>query len=397
MSTVTLSIKNSAEILDHLVYVRYNHDGLKSLFSTSVYGQIEDFNWVIRRGRKQIDERNPFRKTIPGYTTKNRMILKVVEDVYTALEKGMKDGDLSCRNIKSIYQSMFNSNEIGTINEGIDLICSLYDHELSKSSINNYNIILRKHILGYSSFYNQSIGFTDLNFDFELKFKKYLSNETGLKKNSIDNQIKYLKSLCRKVEKQGIEVNPNVYLYKRDKEDKSIIYLNKQELDKLVESQLQDERLECQKDIFIIQCFTGLRISDLKELNIKRILEEGLISKRSKKTNTAINVPVLPKVREILTKYLDGLPLVTDQKYNQAIHEFLKKMNFNRIVDDSGKMLYEAATSHTARKSFITYCLNNTKLSIPEVALITGTSKEVISKHYAGADLFEIRNKLDLT
>ena len=49
-----------------------------------------------------------------------------------------------------------------------------------------------------------------------------------------------------------------------------------------------------------------------------------------------------------------------------------------------------------ARKTFLSYLINVKKLSAPEVKEITGTSADIIYKHYVGADVAEIAKKMRL-
>jgi len=113
------------------------------------------------------------------------------------------------------------------------------------------------------------------------------------------------------------------------------------------------------------------------------------------KTDEAIKLPILPEAEEILSKYDYKLPFISDKKYNKAIKDFLKELDFDRKIESqSFAPLYEVCTSHIARKTFLSYLINVKKLSAPEVKEITGTSADTIYKHYAGADIEEIAKKM---
>ena len=116
---------------------------------------------------------------------------------------------------------------------------------------------------------------------------------------------------------------------------------------------------------------------------------------RSAKTDEAIKLPILPEAEEILLKYDYEPPFISDQKYNKAIKDFLKELDFDRKIESQDfAPLYEVCTSHIARKTFLSYLINVKKLSAPEVKEITGTSADTIYKHYAGADVAEIAKKM---
>jgi len=145
-----------------------------------------------------------------------------------------------------------------------------------------------------------------------------------------------------------------------------------------------------------LQCYTGLRVSDLRRVNLDTINEDrSMIVMRSTKTDEAIKLPILPEAEEILLKYDYELPFISDQKYNKAIKDFLKELDFDRKIESQDfAPLYEVCTSHIARKTFLSYLINVKKLSAPEVKEITGTSADTIYKHYAGADIEEIAKKM---
>ena len=193
-----------------------------------------------------------------------------------------------------------------------------------------------------------------------------------------------------------IEVNPAVFTFKRSKSNKSIFYLSEIELDKLRTSTPKSKSLQEQKDVFVLQCYTGLRVSDLRRVNLDTISEDrSMIIMRATKTDEAIKLPILAEAEEILLKYDYELPFISDQKYNKAIKDFLKELDFDRKIESqSFAPLYEVCTSHIARKTFLSYLINVKKLSAPEVKEITGTSADTIYKHYAGADIEEIAKKM---
>ncbi len=193
-----------------------------------------------------------------------------------------------------------------------------------------------------------------------------------------------------------IEVNPAVFTFKRSKSNKSIFYLSEVELERLRVSTPKSKSLQEQKDIFVLQCYTGLRVSDLRRVNLDTISEDrSMIVMRSTKTDEAIKLPILPEAEEILLKYDYKLPFISDQKYNKAIKDFLKELDFDRKIESQDfAPLYEVCTSHIARKTFLSYLINVKKLSAPEVKEITGTSADTIYKHYTGADIEEIARKM---
>ena len=125
------------------------------------------------------------------------------------------------------------------------------------------------------------------------------------------------------------------------------------------------------KDVFIFQCLTGLRYSELALVN-KRIitLEECLFLKEDKdpsKPNREI--PLYKIAADILKKYNYELPLTTNQEQNRAIKDILRKIGLVHEVEYSRtrgveqtriiKPFCDRITTHTARRTFVTILRNS--------------------------------------
>ena len=377
------------------LYLKYDHNSLRTMFSTKVSVSEDQLNWITRRGRKQIDDAQPLNKKYNGHHRVNKDLIAQLIEIREITYKAKETGDLHPKTIKKLYEQIHNQTEVKTIIQGIDLIVSKYKNELSVAALKNYDNNLRHNITGYNAHKKKAHKLADLSKYFELDYKDYLIDQ-GKAKSTVDNQVKYLKSLCAKLKELDIEVNPAEFTFKRSKSSKSIFYLSEVELDRLRTSTPKSKSLQEQKDVFILQCYTGLRVSDLRRVNLDTINEDrSMIVMRSAKTDEAIKLPILPEAEEILLKYDYELPFISDQKYNKAIKDFLKELDFDRKIESQDfAPLYEVCTSHIARKTFLSYLINVKKLSAPEVKEITGTSADTIYKHYAGADVAEIAKKM---
>ncbi|MBD5282882.1 MAG: site-specific integrase [Bacteroides sp.] len=127
--------------------------------------------------------------------------------------------------------------------------------------------------------------------------------------------------------------------------------------------------LATQRDIFIFQCLTGCRVSDLYGLTSESVVA-GAIEYIPRKTKgerpEVVRVPLNPSAAELVAKYgaTDGKPLfpfISSQKYNDAIKELLKLAGIDRVVtvlnpttgEEEKRPIYEVASSHIARRTFI--------------------------------------------
>ena len=125
------------------------------------------------------------------------------------------------------------------------------------------------------------------------------------------------------------------------------------------------------------------------------ITNKNRIRTRSEKTNSLIEVPILPEAMKVLKKYDYELPKISEQNYNKGIKKVLEKLKVNRKLEQHDyQPIHQIASSHLAKKSFISYCLNSKNLSPIQVSKITGANVETILRYCASADMDEIEMKL---
>jgi integrase len=151
-------------------------------------------------------------------------------------------------------------------------------------------------------------------------------------------------------------------------EDTVDIFLSIAELKALAKKNLLNKSMDLARDWFIIDCFTGLRISDLVLLD-KQNLQKGFITISNEKTNVQVTIPVHPLVQDVIKKYKGFPPKITSQEINREIKKAaeLAKINdtFLWQITKGGKRVneyipkYQMVSCHTSRRSFITNLLLN--------------------------------------
>ncbi|MEM6642136.1 MAG: phage integrase SAM-like domain-containing protein [Bacteroidota bacterium] len=403
MATINFTVeRNKAKSNDQslLIYLRYDHNSRKVLFTTNIKASINQINWIQDRGHEKVKISQPLKKSYLGYIKGNIELKRLYEKLYSAMTQAKEENDESCRNVKKIFNNLdLRSGDVKSIIEGIDKYTAMYSSEYGKSTIDNYDVNLRFHISGFNEFKKKEHTLMDLDTEFELEFKKFLRKEQKLEEPSVDNNIKYLKSLCNKLEPFGVKTNPLIYKFKRISKsivDKDIVALTEEEMLKIANSpDLENEDLNRTKDLFTFQLFTGLRVGDLLRFNKNMISPSGRLKTRAGKTKTPIETPLVLQAKVVLEKYSYELPKISEQNYNKGIKKVLKKLGINRKLEQFDyKAVFEIASSHLAKKSFISYCLNSKALSPIQVSKITGTKVETILRYYAGAEMEEIEKKL---
>jgi integrase len=181
-----------------------------------------------------------------------------------------------------------------------------------------------------------------------------------------------------------------------------IYFLTEEEVKILENFEFSEDRLTRVRDVFVFNCYTGLRISDLSRLRSHHIVDD-VIELRSHKNQKDIYSPLTSKSKKILEKYSYELPIISEQKFNKYIKEACMKASIDQPVEiikkSSGNKSYSImpkwsiVSSHTAIKTFISLC-GAKGISAKIVAEITGKSVEVILKHYYGVDKKTIKDQM---
>ena len=146
-------------------------------------------------------------------------------------------------------------------------------------------------------------------------------------------------------------------------------FLTHEELERLTAYELLTSAKRTQRDIFVFQCHTGCRVSDLYALTYANIKDGWLVYTPQKTAHTkapTIEIPLSPDAQRIVERYkgmdLHGrlLPFISDIKYNVAIRAVLRASGIDRPVmwrdpqtgTSRPRPLYEIASSHLARRTF---------------------------------------------
>ncbi|WP_315820979.1 site-specific integrase [Paraflavitalea speifideaquila] len=145
------------------------------------------------------------------------------------------------------------------------------------------------------------------------------------------------------------------------------------------------------RDLFMIGCYTGLRVSDYNNIKPHHI-KGKYIDLYQRKTGERVVIPIHNTVKTIIAKYGGQTPpKISDQKINQYIKEICKLAEITETIEKQqtkgGEKVasvlekWQLVTSHTARRSFAT---NMTKQGIPIqlIMKITGHKKESVFLKY---------------
>ena len=205
--------------------------------------------------------------------------------------------------------------------------------------------------------------------DFFVYLVGLMSNNTAIQK------MKHLKKILRMAVEEGyISVSPFKMTLKN--EQKEVNPLTLDELRKIKNKNISLPRLAKVRDMFIFECYTGLAFTDMVNLRSENIVvdtkgNEWIIKSRQK-TKIQSTIPLLPIAKEILMKYQDELPTLTNQKYNGYLKE---------LGDICG--IKKNLHSHLARHTFATILLNSGVDMVSVSKILGHANSRITEKEYA--------------
>ena len=249
--------------------------------------------------------------------------------------------------------------------------------------------------------FRSELSFEFFNEEGLTEYVQYLREVREMRNSTIGKQLSFLKWFLRWSFKQGMHSNNAYDTFKPKLKDtqKKIIFLTWEELNRLREFKIPPTKqaLERVRDVFLFQCFTGLRYSDVFNLRRSDIKGEH-IEVTTVKTSDSLIIELNDHSKAILEKYKDvefendkALPVITNQKMNDYLKELAELAEINKPVRqtyykgneriDEVTPKYALLGTHAGRRTFI---CNALALGIPPQVVMkwTGHSDYKAMKPY---------------
>lgn len=274
-----------------------------------------------------------------------------------------------------------------------------------RRTVIKYEQALRK-LREFEEYTRSRLRITDINIDFYNRFQHWFY-EKGYSRNYFGNVVNIIKQTYRE-SRDNDRLHDEHGTDHRDfiapKDPVDNVYLNLDELKLIHDLDIEKAvlldtvskkakegdniprriaALERARGLFLIGCYTGLRVSDFSRLRDAHIGK--FITIKTHKTGASVVIPIHPVVREIIDGGFDLSDTITDQKLNEHIKELCRlsgitqEVLINKNVGGQNVEVvmpkYQLVSSHTARRSFAT---NAYKSGVPTIAImkITGHTKE---------------------
>lgn len=303
----------------------------------------------------------------------------------------------------------------------------------SKNTIRNWEQTVDKVLDFYKK---HPFSWDDINQQLISMFIKYLEDDE-LNKTTIQKLMKNFKKLIRDAESEGLHENfrarsLNYTIEVRESDKSTEVYLTTEELQGLYDMKLSGTE-EQVRDVFLIGCFIGQRISDYGRIEPEWFgkTRNGVkvIRLEQAKTGNRVCVPIVgSQLKTLLKKYNYCVPKISDQEIDRAIKDICERLSVSipslaikektilkkheKIAlytnKDGGRKLFEInengecikpkwamVASHTARRTCITnmYLAKKTdgspKYTLAEMMHVSGHKTESQFRAYIKCSLDE--------
>jgi integrase len=249
--------------------------------------------------------------------------------------------------------------------------------------------------------FDSTLTFESLTESGLIVYVNYLRDTRNMRNSTIGKQLGFLKWFLRWSKKKGYNNNIAFETFKPKLKttQKKVIFLTWAELTQLREYNIPETKkyLDRVRDVFLFQCFSGLRYSDV--FNLRRSdVKENHIEVTTVKTADSLIIELNDHSKAILNKYKNihfehdkVLPVITNQKMNDYLKELAELAGIDEPIRetyykgneriDEITPKYALLGTHAGRRTFICNALS---LGIPAQVVMkwTGHSDYKAMKPY---------------
>ncbi|MDT3368916.1 MAG: site-specific integrase [Bacteroidota bacterium] len=262
----------------------------------------------------------------------------------------------------------------------------LIDKDYAKVTISRFDTCLKYfREMSVAQYQRKDIPLKEVTNGMIHDYIHFLKAEKGLQENTVIRYMKVVKKVLNiAVNYDWIQKNPfgNIRFHEKEVNKE---FLTKEELEILRTKEFDIPRLELVRDVFLVQCWTGLAFIDVSELKEEHIIADNegnlWIRKERHKTGIMCNVPLLDVPLGIIEKYKDHplcqkrgilLPVLSNQKCNAYLKE---------IADCCG--IKKNLSTHTGRHTFCSVVTLANNVSLENIAKMVGHTNTRMTQRYA--------------
>lgn len=331
-------------------------NGSKSKVSSNI--KVSPENWVngsINKREPNYDLNNAILQTKFGML--NRIIAEAELKMMKSSPVEVKEAYLRKLKYKEQEKTILDKN-------GLVAYFDFYKEQYK--NIHKANTIRGlKQVRDHIEKFDPTISMEDVNQTWLVGYCNYLI-ELKLEDSTIkDRHIKAIKSVCNEGRRNKVIISDQVDKFKWKAIPKQPFSATWEEV--LAIQGITDFITPIQglvRDLFLFSCYTGLRHSDLEEINPKNIIKQGdqlMLRVVVTKTDFDYSIPLNQVIVDLLTKYKYKIPLLTQQVYNHEVKHVSRmkvKGTVTKIKSSGNKREVievdrsQMFTTHTGRRTF---------------------------------------------
>lgn len=233
----------------------------------------------------------------------------------------------------------------------------------------------------------------DLTLDIINDYASHLEVKKKLKDSTHGKRMKHLRWFLKWIKFDQVT---EVKIRTIKPGERNIIHLTSDELSALEAIDVSfSKELQKAKDMFLLGCYTGLRVSDLKRISPHRI-NNNSIELTLQKNRTVVSIPLLSQTKEILSRYNYSAPKIAEQHVNEHIKTVCEKAGIKAKIffksKKKGQLIetlypkYKLITTHVAGKTFISLAAERWGLTPTDIAAIVGKDIKTVLGYYLKPD-----------
>lgn len=331
-------------------------------------GKIELYVYLSRTEKKYLTicEATPSNWKAVVETNKVQEFVKKAEDIINAME--ILGEDMNIETFNQHFNNLKGESESNDQNfyNGYDQERSFTDfmedcineEDLAAGTRKNKRCMLKK-----LREFGGMEKFKDLTPANVIKWDRFLHDGTRTDNTIFGIHKKIHEYTKRLKDSEMIEKDPYAYVNFPKGRCKERKPLNEDELLKIRQLVLSP-KLDRVRDLFVFSAYTGLSFIDVMDFNFDKdtIYQNGMyyIEGNRIKTGSCFYTPILNPAMEVLKKYDNKLPHISNQKANDYLH----------LIEEKAE-LKKPLTFHVARHSFATLALSH-DVPIEDVAKMLG-------------------------
>ena len=320
----------------------------------------------------------------------NRAELKLNTILQKFRDENKFDPDIdTVRNLYNKEEEKYNASE--DVKDVLEQWIPIKKDLVKKSTIKIYTTIINDLKILYK---DRSLRFRDITEDFKNEYLKYLLNK-GAQNATILKRFQTLHTFLKECKQNEYNFYKDFVIKLKKVKKQPIIIPSEDEFKSLLQYEFTSNRLAYARDLFCLSCLTGLRYSDVINLDKNGFVKKGnkwYLKTIDKKTETFVTIPIHSLAVRILERLDFKIKTISNQKLNVNLEDALietklfdyQEIKFEKRGTSDIKTIYapkhKLMNFHAGRRFFIS-SLANGGVAVGNVKKWSGHNTQIIEQY----------------